>query len=312
MRHLIVGLGPIGQHLAAHLVEQGEEVHTLSRRSGLAPQGAREHRGDILDAESGAHFKSMDVVYHCANAPYQLWEQRLPALWTAVLENACRQQNRLVIVSNLYAYGEPENPLTADHPWQARTRKGRVRIAVEGAVKKAAADGRLQACVVRASDFYGPLVRDSALGSRFFPALTAGKPATFYGSLEARHSYSYAPDVARAMAALGRLSRYDRFEYLVPNAPPLTPRELSRLLSDLTGHPVRPRIMGKTTLRLGGVFIPAAKEMIEMLYQWERDFIAEGREEAALLGVQPTPLAEGLAATLEWYRNNGGQALAET
>lgn len=161
-------MGPIGQHLAGHLVAQGEEVHTLSRRSGLAPQGASEHQGDILEAEGGAFFQKMDVVYHCANAPYQLWEQRLPALWNAVLENACWQQNRLVIVSNLYAYGKPEKPLTADHPWKTRTKKGRVRIAVEGAVKKAVADGRLEACVGRASDFYGPLVRDSALGSRFF------------------------------------------------------------------------------------------------------------------------------------------------
>ncbi len=305
MRHLIIGMGPIGRHLAGHLVARGEEVHTLSRRSGLAPLGAQEHLGDILEAESGTHFQKADVVYHCANAPYQLWEQRLPALWNVVLENACRHRNRLIIVSNLYAYGEPENPLTADHPWKARTKKGRVRIAVEGAVKQAVDAGRLHACVVRASDFYGPLVRDSALGSRFFPPLIAGKPATFYGSLRARHSYSYAPDVSRVMAALGGQSRFDRFEYLVPNAPPVTPGELSRLLSDLTGHPVRPRIMGKTTLRMGGVFIPAAKEMIEMLYQWERDFIVEGREEAALLGVQPTPLPEGLEATLEWYRSNG-------
>jgi hypothetical protein len=56
-------------------------------------------------------------------------------------------------------------------------------------------------------------------------------------------------------------------------------------------------------LRLAGLFDPGAREMVEMSYEFDRDFVVESTESEAALGLTPTPLDESIAATTDWYRN---------
>jgi nucleoside-diphosphate-sugar epimerase len=60
--------------------------------------------------------------------------------------------------------------------------------------------------------------------------------------------------------------------------------------------------MGKLMLRMGGLFIPAAWESIEMFYQFEKDFVVSSQKFTNRFGQQATALEESLAATVEWYR----------
>ena len=52
---------------------------------------------------------------------------------------------------------------------------------------------------VAASDFYGPWVRAAHAGERLVPALLEGRRVSLVGSLDQPHSFTYVPDLARAM-----------------------------------------------------------------------------------------------------------------
>jgi nucleoside-diphosphate-sugar epimerase len=61
---------------------------------------------------------------------------------------------------------------------------------------------------------------------------------------------------------------------------------------------------GITTLmmRMAGLFMPAAREMIEMMYEFNQPFIVDSSAFTRTFGMEPTPIEQGLAETLAWFR----------
>jgi nucleoside-diphosphate-sugar epimerase len=68
------------------------------------------------------------------------------------------------------------------------------------------------------------------------------------------------------------------------------------------GVPPRVRVIGPLMMRLGGLFIPAARESVEMLYQFTAPFVVSSEAIESAFGLKPTPLDEGLRKTLEWWK----------
>jgi len=60
--------------------------------------------------------------------------------------------------------------------------------------------------------------------------------------------------------------------------------------------------MGKTMMRLGGMFIPEARESVEMMYEFEEPFIVDSSKIEREFGLKATPLRESIKQTLDWYR----------
>jgi len=60
--------------------------------------------------------------------------------------------------------------------------------------------------------------------------------------------------------------------------------------------------MGRLMMRLGGIFIPGARETVEMMYEFEHPFVVDHRKYARTFGDHATPLQEGLRQTIAWYR----------
>ena len=58
-------------------------------------------------------------------------------------------------------------------------------------------------------------------------------------------------------------------------------------------------------MRIGGLFIPAARELPEMLYEFEEDFVVDHSAYAAVFGDHATPLEVSLGETIDWFRSNG-------
>ncbi len=65
------------------------------------------------------------------------------------------------------------------------------------------ARGVVRVAIGRASDFFGPGVLDSAAGDRIFAHAVAGKPAQVAGNPDLPHTYTYVPDIGRALVILG-------------------------------------------------------------------------------------------------------------
>ena len=62
--------------------------------------------------------------------------------------------------------------------------------------------------------------------------------------------------------------------------------------------------MGKLMMSLGGLFIPAARETVEMMYEFKQDFVVDGSLFTKTFGLQATPYREGIKATVAWYKEN--------
>jgi nucleoside-diphosphate-sugar epimerase len=302
--HLIIGTGPLGQWTARALLEQGRRVRMLNR-SGTAPAtpaGAEVVKGDLSTPEHAvALLHEAAVVYQCAQPPYHRWPAEFPALQAAILAGARAAGARLVVAENLYMYGDPRgHTLSEATAYGAHTRKGRVRQAMTEALFAAHLRGELEIASARGSDFFGPFDRVS--GEQFFLPALAGKPINALGRLDQPHTFTYVADFGRALATLGTDGRGVGRAWHVPSAPPVTQAELFALIEASVGRKVSVRAAGRVLLGLLGLFNPSVAELPEMLYEFEQPFVMDSSAFTTTFGLQPTPLAEAVAATVDWAR----------
>jgi nucleoside-diphosphate-sugar epimerase len=270
-----------------------------------APQGVELVAGDLYDANGVRQLtQGASVAYQCAQPAYHEWPQKFPPLQAAIIEGLAGSGVKLVIGENTYMYGDTNGrPLTEDLPYAAHTRKGQVRAAMSEAALAAHKAGKVQVALGRGSDFFGPWALGSSHGERvFYPAL-AGKAASFGGKLDIPHTTTYIEDFGKALAILGEREEALGQAWHVPNdRPQITQREFAELVFAETGHPVKVSAMGRLMLQLGGLFIPAARESVEMLYEFEKPFIVDSSKFERAFGVKATPITEANKATVAWYR----------
>ena len=84
--------------------------------------------------------------------------------------------------------------------------------------------------------------------------------------------------------------------------PRLTQREFVGLIAEAPGRPVPVNGLGRTMLAIGGLFIPGAREMVEMMYEFEQPFVVDSSQFERAFGVAATPVREALQRTIAWYQ----------
>jgi len=309
--HVVIGAGPVGRWTATALLRRGRSVRVVSRRGLPAdvPAGVEERRADVLDTAAMRNAVAGAVaVYQCAQPAYHRWPEEFPPLQEAVLAAAREAGARLVAAENLYAYGPVDRAMTEDLPLAASTRKGRVRAAMTERLFAAHARGELAVTVGRASDLFGPWVAVSALGERTFGPLVAGRAAEAPGDPDQPRSWTYVEDFGEALAVLGERDEAPGRAWHVPNDPPTSAGTLLRQAFTIAGRPVRITRMTRFKLMVGGLFVPAAREMVEMAYAFERPFVVDHAAWTRTFGTAATPLDEALRRTVDWFALRGGRA----
>ncbi|MFE9171054.1 NAD-dependent epimerase/dehydratase family protein [Streptomyces kebangsaanensis] len=303
--HVVLGFGPAGAATARLLAEQGHSVRVVTR-SGRGPEPGIEHvardvtdSGRLTDAARGA-----TAIYNCAAPPYHRWTSAWPPLASSVCAAAEATGAVLVMLGNLYGYGPVDGPLTEQLPLAATGPKGRVRAAVWERARELHEQGRIKAVEVRASDFFGPGVTDGGhLAARVLPRLLRGKPVSTLGDPDAPHSWSYVPDVARALAEVAGEERAWGRPWHVPTAPALSTREMvDRLAAGAGTGPVAVRGLPPAVLGAASVFSPLLRELKEVRYQFDRPFVVDSSAYEAEFAVRATPLDEQIKATVDWWR----------
>jgi len=302
--HVVLGAGPVGRSVAAALATRGVTPAVVTR-SGTAVPGALPAVADISDpAQAAAAVAGAQVVFQCTSPAYHQWPAKFPALQASVVDAAAAAGALLVVAENLYGYGPGTGLLTEDRPLTATTRKGAVRARLWQDLAAAHQAGRLRVVAGRASDFYGPGVgAGSVVGDRFFGALLRGKPAEVLGDPDRLHTYTYIADFGEALVALSETGATWGRAWHVPSAPAVTTRSFAAQATDLAGVAVpgtgpRLRRLAPWQLRLVGLGVPAVREMPEMMYQFEQDWVVDYSAYAAAVGGRPTPMRTALAATV--------------
>ena len=304
--HVVLGKGPVGSTLTDRLVDAGHDVRVVSRSGGTSSDRVEHVALDASDAAAlTAAARGADVLYNCANPPYDRWAEQWPPVADALLTAAEATGAVLVVMGNLYVYGPVDGPMTEDLPLAAPGTKGRVRVAMwERALERHRA-GALRATEARASDFVGPrVVATGYLGERAVPRLLAGKAVQHIASPDQPHSWTSVEDVARTLEVLGTDERAWGRAWHVPTAPPVTYREAVHGLCRAAGvAPVRVTQLPHLALRAAGLLSPVLRELEETRYQFTRPYVLDSSAASATFGLQATPLEQTFADTVAWWRS---------
>ncbi|MFE4798694.1 NAD-dependent epimerase/dehydratase family protein [Streptomyces sp. NPDC056708] len=300
---VVLGAGPAGTALAVELAHRGHPVRLVDRAGdGPAIEGVERFAADVATADGArAAADGAAVVYHCVNVGYHLQVEVMPRIQEAVLAAAEAVGARLVVLDTLYPYGETHGAvMTEDTPWNATTRKGRMRAELDARYLAAHREGRLRVVLGRSADFVGPGVLNSTLGGAVFPAALTGGEVPALGDIDLPHSYTYIGDVAAGLATLGENPDADGRVWHLPTAPALTTRQIFAMIEEHTGRPLNITVVDEP--RPFGPFDEVfMAEYAEMFYQHTEVQIVDSSAIEKAYGLVPNPLSATVDSTLDWY-----------
>lgn len=297
--------GGIGNAVVQELAARGLPVRAVSRDGRARAPGDVETCAADLTTRDGAERACADasVVYHCAQPRYDRWAEEFPALNAGIVRAAAGTGAKLVFADNLYMYGPVTGAIGETTPQEPTSRKGRVRKELAAALFAACDAAGIQVAVGRASDYFGPAGAGSVAGMMVTDAI-ARKPVRWPADADQPHTFSYLPDIARALAVLGASDGADGRAWVLPAAPPITARELVALIQQETGSPVKLSVTSKLAMRAAGLFIPEARELPDIWYQFAAPFVVDSSAfDAAFGALEVTPLAHAVRDTVAWYRD---------
>lgn len=286
---LVLGAGTVGAATAAVLrAGSAGPVVRIGRTSG-------DRRIDLRDPDATADLAAgASTLYLTAGLPYRsaVWERDWPSILRNVIASSIHHRARLVFFDNVYAYGPVATAMTEQTPIRPTSRKGTVRAALAAQLDRAGERG-LDYAIVRSADFYGPGAETSVFTTMAARAVARGKRPLWLFDADQPHSMTYVPDIARALVTVGTAPALAQRVWHVPTAPALTGREYARLLG---GGEIRVLTEGMT--RAGALFSADARESLELSYQSLAPHVFDGSAFTTEWGMAPTPVSEGIAATL--------------
>ncbi len=309
--HVILGAGgAISDSLCTVLQSAGVPLALVSRRASPSAFG-RSVSADLLQAGAlHAVLEHAETAYLLAGLPYKLsvWQQQWPALVRNVIESCTRTGTKLVFLDNIYMLSDESMPhMTESSPMTPSSGKGKVRAAVDRLILEAASAGRIQACIARSADFYGYMQPNkSILLDLVLRKMAMGKRPMWFYTVDRKHSFSYVPDIGRALALLGSSDAAWGKIWNVPTAPAKTLSEIIALVNQWQGTTLRPIVTSEFMTAMLRIFIPPLAEMKELKYQLVQDYVLDSTAFEAAFSFTPTPMETGLKEVLEQIRNEKG------
>lgn len=292
--------GTIGTDLARILPEYADRVRLVSRTPEKVVASNEVHAADLTDARQViAAVEGSEVVYLVAGLPYKTKVWR--AIWPTIMRNtidACKAHGaRLVFFDNLYMYDRDcLDQMDESTPIRPTSGKGTVRAEIAQLVMDAHERGDIEALIARSADFYGPgKQQGSVLGLSVFERLAAGKPAQWLMSADHRHSFTYTPDASRATAMLGNAADTHGHVWHLPTAPnPPTGRAWVELVAEQLGAAPKLQVARPVLIAAMGLFVPPLRELREMAYQYDRDYVFLSNKFNRRFDFEPTPYDAGI------------------
>lgn len=295
--HIVLGAGQIGSKVAQLLLTQEHDVVLCRRSAQPSPvRGLAITSVDLRDAAAVARITAnAAAVYHCASPAYHRWHAELLPLTRAITDGIRRSRAHLVVIDNLYMYGETSH-IDETSPITPVSRKGRLRAEAATILLEAGA------AIGRAAEFFGPDTPTTVFGEAFWNRVLAGKSAQVFGDPDQPHSYSFSPDVARGLVALGTRPGAHGV-WMLPTLPAQSTRSLVEQFAAALGRSVAIQPVPTAVLRVMGLFSPMMRELAEMTYQWKQPFVVHSDKFQREFGLEPTPWSEAVAQTVRWARS---------
>ena len=299
MQTIIGSGGAIGTPLAKELTAYTTDIRLVSRNPKKVNETDQLFPADLTDSQQIAKaIEGSEVVYVTIGFEYNLkvWQKVWPPFLQSVMDACILHGSKLVFFDNVYMYApEAITFMTEDSPLGPSSRKGKVRLELHEMIMKAVAEGKLTAVIARAADFYGPDNRNSAMGSMIAERFLQGKKAQNMGKADAIHTFTFTPDAAKATALLGNTAdTWNQVWHVPTTRERLTFDQWIRLVAAETGAKPEYQQVPVWMLKILGIFIPMLRELPEMMYQFDRDYVFDSSKFEKRFGITATRPAEGV------------------
>jgi CDP-glucose 4,6-dehydratase len=313
--------GFVASHLAGALLDRGEAVRVLDRpdpreadvggprRSGLDLLGIRDEvelvEADLRDAEGvDAAVRGCDTVFHLAaqtivgvarSSPLETLEVNVAGAWNVF--EACRRQGvgRVVFASSDKAYGaSPELPYREDFPLRAAYPYDASKAAADIIARSYASAYGVPIAVTRFANVYGGgdlnfsrLIPEAAI------AVLEGRAPVIRSDGSPERDFLYVEDAVAAyleIAAALAAGTATGEAFNAGGERPHSVREVVGLIAELSGSEIEPEYQG------------AGNPDGEI----DRQYVDSSKLREATGWRPAVELRDGLARTLEWYREHPG------
>ncbi len=302
--------GAIGLTLSQELQRQEvfENLRLVSRSCQHSSQQNIEYFPADLNNDQQAleAIKDSDLVYLTVGLKYStsIWEKN----WLKLIENvivACKESSaKLVFFDNVYMYGlNNMQNMTEENEMSPISLKGQVRLDMLKLLEEAIKDG-LTVVIARSADFYGPRAKNSLFYISNIENLLKNKKPFWLGKDDKLHSFTYVPDAAKALVELGLKKIADNQVWHLPTSKALTGKEYMQIITNEFSKPNNYGKLNKLMLKFAGLFNQSAKELVEMFYQYEHDYVFHSDKFEAIFETKPTTYNKGITETVEFFRSD--------
>ena len=300
MQTILGSGGTIGIELAKALTAYTDQIRLVSRNPKKVNDTDQLISADLLKKDEVREaIKGSSVVYVTVGFPYNLkvWKRSWPKFIKHVIE-ACKEEKcKLVFFDNIYMY-DPNHldGMTEETPINPPSKKGRVRDEIAQMIMDAVDKGEITALIARSADFYGPSIQNtSMLTETVFNPLSNGKKANWMSSVNYKHSFTYTPDAGKATAILGNTDdAYNQVWHMPTAANPFTGKEWIDQIANELGVKSKHQAAPKFLIRILGLFVPIMREMPEMMYQYDREYVFDSSKFEKRFDFTPTPYEVGI------------------
>ena len=300
MQTILGSGGAIGIELTKALTTYTRDIRLVSRNPKAINSTDQLHKADLTSGDEVLKaVEGSEVVYLTAGFEYKLdvWKKTWPIVMQNVIEACKVHKSKLVFFDNIYMYDLNKlNPMTEETTINPPSEKGKVRAEILKMIMDEVASGNLTALIARCADYYGPSIKNtSLLTETVFNNFKKGKKANWMISLDFKHSFTYTPDAGKATALLGNSDdAYNQVWHLPTAADPLTGKEwINAIAKEMNVEP-KTQVLSKFLLSLLALFVPTMKELKEMAYQYNRDYIFNSSKFEKRFNISPTPYLEGI------------------
>ncbi len=298
--------GAIGNELVKVLAPRNEAIRLVSRNPTLVPSAAEAIAADLSNLDDTLKVVSGSrIVFLVIGLRYEIkvWRELWPRIMHNVIEATKRSGARLIFFDNVYMYGKVDGPMKEETPFRPCSKKGEIRAQIATVLLNEMKAGSLTALIARSADFYGPRARTGIPNVLVFDKLAKGAKGSWLVNDSAKHSFTLTSDAARSLVLLADSeSAWNQTWHVPTAADPPTGEQFIELVAKEFGTQPKYRVLTRPMLRLAGWFDTTVRELYEMLYQYEFDYIFDSTKFTETFRFQPTSYTEGVRRIAQSYR----------
>jgi nucleoside-diphosphate-sugar epimerase len=301
---LVLGAtGGMGFALVEELVSRGIETIAFARSSDKLARYKQEwgplaktFLGDVMNENHLSEaVRSVDLVFHSINIPYEKWSPALFDILEAILTQ-CKMHNKpLIYIDNIYSYGRQSVPVSEVTPRHPHTKKGNIRLQLQQQIQTST----IPYIIAHFPDFYGPKAESTILQYTFKEMLKK-QSALFVGDTKLQREFIYTKDGANALVELALREESYHQSWNISGAGTISGEEIAAIASSFFAKEIKVKPIHRWMIAMMGLFNASMREVVEMMYLNETPVILDGSKYEKEIGPLPkTPYQVGVVENLK-------------